>query len=141
MKCLVLQFCWQHEPATKKCQFSLSISKFLAFVTYPISILKLFWMWHNARIKPPKIDPDMLQVQKPVILHERTVTSVKRNEVSALEIKTLAYNETLRTSCVTELNVNKVKQMVTKQRKSHQNYFYRIKSHGLDINCYWNTPF
>jgi len=35
----------------------------------------------------------MLQVQKPVILHERTITPVKRNKVSALQIKTLAYNE------------------------------------------------
>lgn len=48
----------------------------------------------------------MLQLKKKQLrLHERTATSIKRNEVSALKIKTLACKENLtralRTSCVT----------------------------------------
>ena len=72
----------------------------------------------------------MLQVQKPVILHKKTVTSVKRNEFSALEIKTLGYNESLRMSCVTctqsemllnkEANGDKAKKIAPKIFLSHR---------------------
>ena len=70
---------------------------------YPICCLECE---NNAQLKPPKIDPGMLQLKtKRLQLHERRATSIKRNEVSALKIKTLASKEnltrTLRTSCVT----------------------------------------
>ena len=48
----------------------------------------------------------MFQIEKPVILHERTVTSFTRTEVSALQIKRLVSNEILTgalwTLCVTQ---------------------------------------
>lgn len=73
----------------------------------------------------------MLQAKKPV-------TSIKNiyiyiYEVSALQIKRVAEaSEAMRgTTC----NVNKVKQMETKRRKSHQNYFCLIESHGVPNNA------
>ena len=48
----------------------------------------------------------MLQIEKPVIQHKKTVTSFTRTEVSALQIKPLACDEiltgALRTPCVTQ---------------------------------------
>lgn len=41
------------------------------------------------------IDPGMLQMEKPVLLLERMVTSFTRTEVSAQRIKTSACNEIL----------------------------------------------
>ena len=61
--------------------------------------------------------------------------------VSALQMKTLPYGEiltgALRTPCVTQRDIdNGKKKMETKPRKSHENYFCLIQSHGLDKKCY-----
>ena len=53
----------------------------------------------NVNITPnfgcDKVGLGMLQIEKPVILHERAVTSFTRTELSALQIETLACNEIL----------------------------------------------
>lgn len=79
----------------------------------------------------------MFQIEKPDILHERTVTLFTKTEVSALQIKTLVWNEiltrTLWTLCVTQREMEtKWKEMSTKRRKSHENIFCLIESHGID---------
>ena len=73
---------------------------------------------------------------KPVIRHERTLTSFARTGVSALKNKTLACNEILtggpRTPWLTQRDMQaKWKQMMTKRKKSHGNYFFLIESHCL----------
>ena len=72
----------------------------------------------------------MLQANKPV-------TSIKKKYIyiytkfQLYKLKRRASEAMRGTTC----SVNKVKQMETKRRKSHQNYFCLIESHGVPKNA------
>lgn len=77
----------------------------------------------------------MLQLEKPVILYGRTVTSSTRTKVTALQIKTPVCDKILRRELRTPFVTCKQsgsKWTETKQRNWHKNCFCFIESHDLD---------